>query len=93
MLISRMADSWCETYGDQDGCSLDLSSFNLYHANSWIIKPATEGFHEHGCSMVEIMAVKVQIPSWFVSHAWIEPRSFQAVLFHVSFLFFVKDSL
>ncbi|CAL1149806.1 unnamed protein product, partial [Cladocopium goreaui] len=32
-----------------------------------------EGYAKKGCSMVEIMAIQVQRPHWFVSHAWIEP--------------------
>lgn len=38
--------------------------------------------------MVELMAIQVQRPHWFVSHAWIEPwigklwRLFETVLLH-----------
>ena len=32
-----------------------------------------DGYAKKGCSMVEIMAIQVQRPHWFVSHAWIEP--------------------
>ena len=41
-----------------------------------------------GCSMVELMAIQVQRPHWFVSHAWIEPwigklsRLLETVLLH-----------
>jgi hypothetical protein len=31
-----------------------------------------DGYAKKGCSMVEIMAIQVQRPHWFVSHAWIE---------------------
>ena len=74
--ISKMAGGWCETFGDHRGERLKSDTFNLYHANFWIIKPATEGYGTGGtgCSLVEIMAVHVQRPDWFVSHAWIEPR-------------------
>ena len=68
-----MADRWCETVGEHRGTRLRFDTFNLYHANYWIIKPATEGYEEKGCSLVEIMAIQVQRPNWFVSHAWIEP--------------------
>ena len=75
VFISKMADGWCETFGEHRGKRLQVDTFNLYHANFWIIKPATEGYGTgSGCSLVEIMAVCVQRPDWFVSHAWIEPR-------------------
>ncbi|CAL1159311.1 unnamed protein product, partial [Cladocopium goreaui] len=73
VFISKMADRWCETFGEQRGTRLQFETFNLYHANHWIIKPATDGYAKKGCSMVEIMAIQVQRPHWFVSHAWIEP--------------------
>ena len=47
-----------------------------------------DGYAKKGCSMVEIMAIQVQRPHWFVSHAWIEPwigklsRLFETVLLH-----------
>ena len=75
LFISKMADRWCETFGEHCGekLSFDTSTFNLYHANYWIIKPATEGYAKKGCSLVEVMALQVQRPNWFVSHAWVEP--------------------
>ncbi|CAL1126310.1 unnamed protein product, partial [Cladocopium goreaui] len=60
-----MADRWCETFGEQCGTRLQFETFNLYHANHWIIKPATDGYAKKGCSMVEIMAIQVQRPHWF----------------------------
>ncbi|CAL1154999.1 unnamed protein product, partial [Cladocopium goreaui] len=60
-----MADRWCETFGEQRGTRLQFETFNLYHANHWIIKPATDGYAKKGCSMVEIMAIQVQRPHWF----------------------------
>ena len=75
--ISKMADRWFETYGANAGSRLTFGTFNLYHANHWIIKPATQGYHEqNGCSLVEVMALDphVQKPRWFVSHAWIDAR-------------------
>ncbi|CAK9107225.1 unnamed protein product [Durusdinium trenchii] len=71
--ISKVADQCCETFGDHRGRQLQFETFNLYHTNHWIIKPATEGYGGKGCSLVEVMAVEVQRPHWFVSHAWIEP--------------------
>ena len=47
-----------------------------------------DGYAKKGCSMVELMAIQVQRPHWFVSHAWIEPwigklwRLFESVLLH-----------
>ena len=68
-----MAHRWCETFGADRGKQLQFEGFNLYHADFWIIRPATAGYGGKGCSLVEIMAVHVQRPDWFVSHAWIEP--------------------
>ena len=74
VFISKMAGGWRETFGEHRGKQLHPDIFNLYHANFWIIKPATEGYGgNQGCSLVEIMAEHVQRPDWFVSHAWIEP--------------------
>lgn len=42
-------------------------NFNMYHACDNIIKPRTEA---HNCSWVEFIAKELQIPLWFVSHAW-----------------------
>ncbi|CAK9093165.1 unnamed protein product, partial [Durusdinium trenchii] len=70
---AKMANKWCETTGDHAGSPLEFKTFNFYHANVWIIKPATEGYNQTGCSLVEILNEEVQRPSWFVSHAWIEP--------------------
>eukprot|EP00439_Symbiodinium_sp_Y106_P014411 s5558_g2.t1 len=49
--------------------------FNLYHATYWIITPATKGYNERGCSYVELVSKSAaeQKPTWFVSHAWVEP--------------------
>ena len=71
--ISKMAEHWCETFGEHRGRQLQLKTFNLYHADYWIIKPATNGYGGQGCSLVEVTAVQIQRPDWFVSHAWIEP--------------------
>ena len=71
--ISKMADRCCETFGEDRGTKLKFEDFNLYHADYWLIKPATQGYQDKGCSLVEVMAVEAQTPHWFVSHAWIEP--------------------
>ena len=44
VFISKMADRWCETFGEQRGTRLQFETFNLYDANHWIIKPATEAW-------------------------------------------------
>ncbi|CAL1157309.1 unnamed protein product [Cladocopium goreaui] len=44
VFISKMADRWCETFGEQRGTRLQFETFNLYQANHWIIKPATEAW-------------------------------------------------
>ncbi|CAL1163327.1 unnamed protein product [Cladocopium goreaui] len=71
--VSKMADRCCETFGEDHGTKLKFEDFNLYHADYWLIKPATQGYQDKGCSLVEVMAVEAQRPHWFVSHAWIEP--------------------
>ena len=71
--ISKMADRCCEPFGEDRGTKLKFEDFNLYHADYWLIKPATRGYQDKGCSLVEVMAVEAQRPHWFVSHAWIEP--------------------
>ena len=52
---------------------LDFSSespvceaFNLYHANFWVIEPATAGHGRGGCSYVELVATSAQMqrPVW-----------------------------
>ena len=75
IFVSKMATSWYETYGSNSGAQLAAETVNLYQANVWLIKPATKDRAGRGCSLVEAMAVSVdaQTPSWFVSHAWVEP--------------------
>ena len=49
--------------------------FNLYHADYWLINPATQDHGRGGCSYVELVSTSAheQRPQWFVSHAWLEP--------------------
>ena len=60
-----------------------FSFFNWQH-----YAESQDGYAKKGCSMVELMAIQVQRPHWFVSHAWIEPwigklsRLFEIVLLH-----------
>ena len=51
--------------------NLDFSpteAFNLYHANFWVIGPATAGHGRGGCSYVELVATSApaQRPLWFL---------------------------
>jgi hypothetical protein len=41
-------------------------AFNLYHANFWVIGPATAGHGRGGCSYVELVATSAQMqrPLW-----------------------------
>ena len=57
------------------GQALSFDFFNLYHANFWIIEPATRYHRGIGCSFVELVSTSTasQRPTWFVSHAWSEP--------------------
>ena len=65
---------------------LDFSSespvcqaFNLYHANFWVIEPATAGHGRGGCSYVELVATSAQMqrPLWQLgSWNWWENMEF-----------------
>ena len=44
---------------------LTLEIMNLYHADAWLIRPATK---KENCSMVELLAKEPQKPQWFISH-------------------------
>lgn len=47
---------WAETYGAELGRPLSFESFNLYHANDWVIHPATAQVDGLGCcSYVELL--------------------------------------
>ena len=43
-----------------------FQAFNLYHADFWVIGPATAGHGRGGCSYVELVATKapMQRPLW-----------------------------
>ena len=51
---------------------LTPEAVTLYDMDRYLIKPATL---QRKCSMVELLAVAPQPPSWFVSHWWGEPVS------------------
>ena len=59
---------WTGTFGDehgilQHGRPLSFETFNLYHADEWIIQPATaKGAHHRACSYVELLGI--QTISW-----------------------------
>ena len=71
----EMVPFWTETFGPERGRTLSFEKFNLYHAATWIIGPATQNATAVGCSYVELVATsaEAQRPAWFVSHAWLEP--------------------
>mmetsp|Transcript_67953 Transcript_67953/g.210183 ORF Transcript_67953/g.210183 Transcript_67953/m.210183 type:complete len:661 (+) Transcript_67953:59-2041(+) len=49
---------------------LSPSTVNLYDLTALLIKPATKA---RQCAYVELVAARVQVPKWFVSHWWGEP--------------------
>ena len=50
---------WAETFGDERGRPLSFEAFNLYHANCWIIGPATAATDAHeACSYVELLGFR-----------------------------------
>ena len=54
---------WTGTFGDEHGRPLSFETFNLYHADEWIIRPATaKGAHHRACSYVELLGI--QTISW-----------------------------
>lgn len=61
--------SW---YDSRTGEAIRFDSINLYHVDTWILRPVT---YEEKCSFVEWLTLNAaeQIPSWFVSHWWGEP--------------------
>eukprot|EP00930_Biecheleria_cincta_P031843 TRINITY_DN22091_c0_g1_i1.p1 TRINITY_DN22091_c0_g1~~TRINITY_DN22091_c0_g1_i1.p1 ORF type:complete len:1181 (+),score=181.17 TRINITY_DN22091_c0_g1_i1:54-3596(+) len=74
---SEMMEEMKKTRADGiDVIEIEISrgggNMNLYHANDWIIKPATAAAR---CSMVELLADHEQIPTWFISHWWGETIS------------------
>ena len=49
---------WTGTFGDEHGRPLSFETFNLYHADEWIIRPATAaGAHHPACSYVELLGI------------------------------------
>mmetsp|Transcript_41542 Transcript_41542/g.74625 ORF Transcript_41542/g.74625 Transcript_41542/m.74625 type:complete len:1073 (-) Transcript_41542:31-3249(-) len=60
--------------------SISFDALNLYHVDSWLIWPATEGSR---CSFVELVAEQAQPAVWCVSHCWMQPHaSFVACIEH-----------
>ena len=50
---------WTGTFGDEHGRPLSFETFNLYHADEWIIRPATAaGAHHLACSYVELLGIQ-----------------------------------
>ena len=54
-----------------------LEAFNLYHADFWVIGPATAGHGRGGCSYVELVATSAQMqrPLWRLSLKWKWPMT------------------
>ncbi|CAE7516786.1 unnamed protein product [Symbiodinium necroappetens] len=75
LFAQSMIAFWTGTFGEERGRALSYETFNLYHADQWILRPATAGRRGPGCSYVELVAdtKEDQHPEWFVSHAWLEP--------------------
>ena len=73
--VEKRASTWYETYPvlPHYGQPLSFECFNMYHANDWVVRPATAS--PFNCSYVELVASDVasERPLWFVSHAWLEP--------------------
>lgn len=63
--LQAHCDSWLDWHGNQLG--LLSSAINLYHVCDNLIRPITE---EWKCSYVELVALQVQRPCWFLSHWW-----------------------
>ena len=53
---------WAASFGEEHGRPLSFDTFNLYHADEWIIRPATAAVpgssHGTGCSYVELLGNK-----------------------------------
>ena len=53
---------WAGSFGEEHGRPLSFDTFNLYHADEWIIRPATAAVpgssHGTGCSYVELLGNK-----------------------------------
>ncbi|CAE7243837.1 unnamed protein product, partial [Symbiodinium pilosum] len=47
---------WTGTFGEERGRALSYETFNLYHADQWILKPATAGLAD---------TKEDQHPAWF----------------------------
>ena len=59
---------WAASFGEEHGRPLSFDTFNLYHADEWIIRPATAAVpgssHGTGCSYVELLGNKFSYFSW-----------------------------
>jgi len=63
----RWQDSAPPELSKTPGSPLSIDSLNLHHLSTWVIKPATR---TSGCSFVELLTAKPQLPAWYVSHWW-----------------------
>ena len=81
--VEERAFTWHEDFSGSPhyGQPLSMSHFNMYHACSWVICPATA--HPFACSYVELVASEPasQRPLWYVAYVWQQPlREFMACL-------------
>lgn len=72
--VAEHCASWVDTapaqYSATSGQPISLEWANLYHINTWLIRPATQ---KDLCAFVELLAKRGQVAKWFISHWWGEP--------------------
>ncbi|CAE7510557.1 atk [Symbiodinium sp. CCMP2592] len=64
--MQGMVQCWFGTFGAECGLPLSFESFNLYHADYWILQPATAGAGGRGCSYVEAVALTIFLKVLFL---------------------------
>lgn len=76
--LRRYAEGYCGNWRDEappevspfSGKRLRMEIFNFYHANAWVISPATA---KRKCAFVELLTSRKQVPEWCVIHWWGQP--------------------
>jgi len=72
--VAKHIERRCEAEGWADSrkpsVKLTARTVNLYAADGYVIKPATEA---RQCAYIELVALYAQPPKWFCSHWWGEP--------------------
>ena len=73
--VKDRVSTWYEPFSvmPQYGQPLSLDDFNRYHANFWVVCPATDS--PLNCSYVELVASEAasQRPLWYVTYLWQQP--------------------